>query len=811
MFAKKLVGLTIVLGLAVWFGAIAEAGWLSDYVYRKKITITGQPGAGTNYQVRLLIGKTSDAAGEDFDLEGRCMDSFNDIRFTDNDETTELDYWVESVKDSGGTKLATVWVKVAGDLGSDQDIYIYYGKAGDSSASNPRSTFIVWDDFDGGDEQWTEVDNADKITIDRTTDKRIEVVQLRMPELGYVYKGKDVYDFLMEIEVTPSDNWGGNRFLGVSDTLGAFTSWSTYICLAWSTPGGTDVFRFGTNLEYGPNHDMTLHQSYYFTICRLGSIATLKAYSDADRTNLLWEDSVSAPPTLLNYIYPVSGYYVEGASSSYFVSYYIGDILVRKYASPEPGFSSAGSQEATGINISGTIYTNEAKTGNVGSGVSVGLSVSGAVKTTNTTTAFGGFSFSGISINADDTVTIFIDNDTTYEANLITRAVDGSSNIIGLEMYTNKIVLRHETTGPMDNALLAIADNSGDDDIHYVISDSNVDFADGYELWIDSGKTYTPGGTVEADDLEVCGTGAFNPGANPVTIHGDWKVSATGSFASSGAVTFDGASGTQTFVTGGTDEGHDFQNITKSGEGSLQLATNDIDIDGDLTISASGALDLNSQDLNLSGTFTNNGTLILHGSETVTTIANNPGSMVKYNGTSGPYTLKNWTYDSLQLSSASATTYNLPADLTVNADLAIAGNNTLDATASNYNVTIKGNWTNSGIFVCRTGTVIFNGTIDQIITTNNKAFYNLTINNTGSPGADDIIISGDLDIDGKLTITDGDLDCSAHNPNLFVSGDFEIGSSGSFTKGTGVLTFDGTSGFNDNTTPKQDLGTVKVD
>ena len=83
-------------------------------------------------------------------LNGKCQTNFNDIRFTDNDETTELDYWLESVKDSGGTKLATVWVKVADDLGSDQDIYIYYGKAGDSSGSNPRATFIVWDDFDGG-------------------------------------------------------------------------------------------------------------------------------------------------------------------------------------------------------------------------------------------------------------------------------------------------------------------------------------------------------------------------------------------------------------------------------------------------------------------------------------------------------------------------------------------------------------------------------------------------------------------------------------------------------------------------------------
>ena len=119
--------------------------WLSDYTYKKKVTLTGQTGAGTDYQVKLLIGKTSGATGEDFDLNEHCLDTFADIRFTDNDETTELKYWIESVAASGTSYLATVWVKVADSLESGTpDIYIYYGKAGDSTTSSGADTFIKY-------------------------------------------------------------------------------------------------------------------------------------------------------------------------------------------------------------------------------------------------------------------------------------------------------------------------------------------------------------------------------------------------------------------------------------------------------------------------------------------------------------------------------------------------------------------------------------------------------------------------------------------------------------------------------------------
>ena len=126
---------------------ISEPDWLPNYNHRKKLSISGEGGAGTNYQVKLVIGKTSAAIGEDFDLSENILDSFNDIRFTDNDGMTKLDYWIEKIESSGGTKKATVWVEVQDNLDSNVNIYVYYGNPSAISASSGEATFSFFDDF----------------------------------------------------------------------------------------------------------------------------------------------------------------------------------------------------------------------------------------------------------------------------------------------------------------------------------------------------------------------------------------------------------------------------------------------------------------------------------------------------------------------------------------------------------------------------------------------------------------------------------------------------------------------------------------
>lgn len=112
-------------------------GWLNGWAYRKKITVTN---ASADYQTMVLIGKTSDAVGEDVDCNGHVLDNFHDLRFTATDGTTLVDHWRESVVDSGGTKLAIVHVENNGV--PDTTLYMYYGKADAPDVSSGADTFI---------------------------------------------------------------------------------------------------------------------------------------------------------------------------------------------------------------------------------------------------------------------------------------------------------------------------------------------------------------------------------------------------------------------------------------------------------------------------------------------------------------------------------------------------------------------------------------------------------------------------------------------------------------------------------------------
>ena len=89
--------------------------WLSGWKYRKKITIQGASGAGTDYQVLLKIGESSGASDFDFHLEGlsenfpSAINDGGDLRFTASDGETLLSFYVENVISWGATYN---WIKL---------------------------------------------------------------------------------------------------------------------------------------------------------------------------------------------------------------------------------------------------------------------------------------------------------------------------------------------------------------------------------------------------------------------------------------------------------------------------------------------------------------------------------------------------------------------------------------------------------------------------------------------------------------------------------------------------------------------------
>jgi hypothetical protein len=107
-------------------------------------------------------------------------------------------------------------------------------------------------------------------------------------------------------------------------------------------------------------------------------------------------------------------------------------------------------------------------------------------------------------------------------------------------------------------------------------------------------------------------------------------------------------------------------------------------------------------------------------------------------------------------------TKSLSGAIAVSTSLVIGGTSTLDVTASNYAITLAGNWTNTATFNARSGTVTLNGSSTQTLTNaSGETFNNLTINNSTASSA--IILGGPVAVNGTATFTDGHMITTSSN------------------------------------------------
>lgn len=110
--------------------------WLTGWSDRQGITILNATGAGTNYAVFIQVN-----------YDPKMQNDFDDLRFTEEDGSTLLDYWME---DYTVSTLADMWVEVTDNLTSSGGIiYLYYGNDAVSTTSNGDDTFLFFDDFSG--------------------------------------------------------------------------------------------------------------------------------------------------------------------------------------------------------------------------------------------------------------------------------------------------------------------------------------------------------------------------------------------------------------------------------------------------------------------------------------------------------------------------------------------------------------------------------------------------------------------------------------------------------------------------------------
>ncbi|MHA2159669.1 MAG: DUF2341 domain-containing protein, partial [Candidatus Thorarchaeota archaeon] len=228
--------------------------WLVGWNYRKSHEILGASGAGENYQVEIVVhyGYGTDS-GEDAYCGEQCQLDFDDIRFTDDDGHTLLDYWTESVIESDE---ATFWVEIRDNLDTNVSIYLYFGNTTCTTTSNGTATFAFFDDFENGNLDRWDMDTGWSISSTYFTDGAYGAYSpggTTQPQLRHDMNQTE--SFLISIDARTFDNFNTFPFLMSSDVG------SCYPC----TFGWTNVLYHTGSYSNWPQNS-TLNDNTWYTM-----------------------------------------------------------------------------------------------------------------------------------------------------------------------------------------------------------------------------------------------------------------------------------------------------------------------------------------------------------------------------------------------------------------------------------------------------------------------------------------------------------------------------------------------------------------
>jgi hypothetical protein len=328
---------------------VTPEGWLQGWTYRKPVTLSRASGAVTNYQMRLLVGETSGASGEDVDCNGHIQADFDDLRFTRLDGTTLLDYWIESITGSTPNQLATVWVEFDTIDTTATTFYMYYGNVNAPAASHGDNTFLFFDDFLGSD-----FDGA-------KWNKNVQGAHVSYAVSGSVLRTTWTAGTLWEFFVLCTDDTVSSPFRvrtrQKQEYEGAANSWTEMIG-AWADSSNEHV---DNAITEGALHQYYTSGNLYMLVD--GGSGSYAATADKD-TNwhiLEWLKQSGASKLYIDGTlkHSSSNTYAEGAKYLYWMDVQatadtnitfkhmnIDWIFVSKYSPTEPAWGSWGAEEA---------------------------------------------------------------------------------------------------------------------------------------------------------------------------------------------------------------------------------------------------------------------------------------------------------------------------------------------------------------------------------------------------------------------------------------------------------------------------------
>ncbi len=382
---------------------------------------------------------------------------------------------------------------------------------------------------------------------------------------------------------------------------------------------------------------------------------------------------------------------------------------------------------SAGINVAGTLNQYN-QTSSSTDGTTVAIAVNGTLQAGKTdTTSSGVWSIGNVTAFEGDIVTVFVLGAAdSAEAVGVTR-YDGDGDITGMTMYERHLTLgsNDATTTPLTNANIGSYDFTNTEDIFFNVTGTTLSVCadtgcSDAELYVRSATYFTPTGRFVTHDFENNGT--FTAGSYTHELNGSWDNNATTTMTGS-TILFAATSTTEIIdSTGALSAG--FNNVTfgtTTGNGTWNLSST-LDINGNLTVTR-GTLARGTTEITLAGNLLTETNGFWTGTGTTTFDGSTAATWRNQNAT-----LQNVGKVAVDGSSKAVTlASNVAAE-----SITIGANDTLDASVSNYDITVYGNWNNQNNFIARSGEVLFAaGSSGKAITTAGDAFYDLSFTGIG--------------------------------------------------------------------------------